>query len=178
MLFRSTLEAKQLAPSPRADKVTLIRRATFNLTGLPPTLQEVDDFVADESPNAFEKVIDRLLASPRYGERWGRHWLDVARYGDTTGRRNNNRGETRYLHSHTYRDWVIEAFNKDMPFDQFAKLQIAADRLVGEAEPKVAEAKPQTPDARPYSPSRSDLAALGFITLGPRLNNKIGRAHV
>jgi hypothetical protein len=167
----ATLEAKQLAPSPRADKVTLIRRATFNLTGLPPTLQEVDDFVADESPNAFEKVIDRLLASPRYGERWGRHWLDVARYGDTTGRRNNNRGETRYLHSHTYRDWVIEAFNKDMPFDQFAKLQIAADRLVGEAESKVAEAKPQTPDARPYSPSRSDLAALGFITLGPRLNN-------
>jgi hypothetical protein len=161
----ATLEAKQLAPSPRADKVTLIRRATFNLTGLPPTLQEVDDFLADESEKAFEKVIDRLLASPRYGERWGRHWLDVARYGDTTGRRNNNRGETRYLHSHTYRDWVIKAFNDDMPFDQFAKLQIAADRLVDANDDN---SKPQTPNSKP---SRSDLAALGFITLGPRLNN-------
>jgi len=148
----ATLEAKQLAPSPRADKVTLIRRATFNLTGLPPTLQEVDDFLADESEKAFEKVVDRLLASPRYGERWGRHWLDVARYGDTTGRRNNNRGETRYLHAHTYRDWVIKAFNDDLPFDQFAKLQIAADRIAKDDE-------------------KQHLAALGFITLGPRLNN-------
>jgi len=148
----ATLEAKQLAPSPRADKVTLIRRATFNLTGLPPTLQEVDDFLADNSEQAFEKVVDRLLASPRYGERWGRHWLDVARYGDTTGRRNNNRGETRYLHSHTYRDWVIKAFNDDLPFDLFAKLQIAADRIVKDDE-------------------KQHLAALGFITLGPRLNN-------
>ncbi|MFM8470833.1 MAG: PSD1 and planctomycete cytochrome C domain-containing protein [Limisphaerales bacterium] len=161
----ATLEAKQLAPAPRADKVTLIRRATFNLTGLPPTLAEVNEFIADESPNAFEKVVDRLLASPRYGERWGRHWLDVARYGDTTGRRNNNRGETRYLHSHTYRDWVIKSFNDDRPFDQFAKLQIAADRLV---EANDDNAKPQTPNSKP---SRSDLAALGFITLGPRLNN-------
>ncbi len=178
----ATLEAKQLAPSPRADKITLIRRATFNLTGLPPTLQEVDDFVADNSDKAFEKVIDRLLASPRYGERWGRHWLDVARYGDTTGRRNNNRGETRYFHSHTYRDWVIKAFNDDLPFDQFAKLQIAADRLVEEAESKVpspkskvADASGKTPDSQLSTlnsqPSRSDLAALGFITLGPRLNN-------
>ncbi len=179
----ATLEAKQLAPSPRADKVTLIRRATFNLTGLPPTLQEVDDFLADESEKAFEKVIDRLLASPRYGERWGRHWLDVARYGDTTGRRNNNRGETRYLHSHTYRDWVIKAFNHDLPFDQFAKLQIAADRLVEEAESKAQSPKSKVAEADANKspnfqlstfnsqPSRSDLAALGFITLGPRLNN-------
>ena len=148
----ATLEAKQLAPSPLADKTTLIRRATFNLTGLPPTLAEVDDFLGDNSENAFEKVLDRLLDSPRYGERWGRHWLDVARYGDTTGRRNNNRGETRYLHSHTYRDWVIKSFNEDMPFDKFAKLQIAADRIVKDDE-------------------RQHLAALGFITLGPRLNN-------
>ena len=179
----ATLEAKQLTPSPRADKTTLIRRATFNLTGLPPTLAEVDDFLADESPQAFEKVVDRLLASPRYGERWGRHWLDVARYGDTTGRRNNNRGETRYLHSHTYRDWVIQSFNDDRPFDQFAKLQIAADRLVGEEESKVQSPKSKAADAATEKPppaqlstlnsqpSRSDLAALGFITLGPRLNN-------
>ncbi len=179
----ATLEAKQLTPSPLADKTTLIRRATFNLTGLPPTLPEVDAFLADESPEAFEKIVDRLLASPRYGERWGRHWLDVARYGDTTGRRNNNRGETRYLHSHTYRDWVIKSFNDDRPFDQFAKLQIAADRLVGEEESKAQSPKPKAADAAqtktPASqlstfnlqPSRSDLAALGFITLGPRLNN-------
>jgi len=164
----ASLEAKQLAPSPRADKITLIRRATFNLTGLPPTLQEVDDFLADNSEKAFEKVIDRLLASPRYGERWGRHWLDVARYGDTTGRRNNNRGETRYLHSHTYRDWVIKSFNDDRPFDQFAKLQIAADRIV---EAEGSEPPNPKPDGSNLKPSRNDLAALGFITLGPRLNN-------
>ena len=164
----ASLEAKQLAPSPRADKITLIRRATFNLTGLPPTLQEVDDFLADNSEKAFEKVIDRLLASPRYGERWGRHWLDVARYGDTTGRRNNNRGETRYLHSHTYRDWVIKSFNDDRPFDQFAKLQIAADRIV---EAEGSEPPNPQPDGPTLKPSRNDLAALGFITLGPRLNN-------
>ena len=162
----ATLEAKQLAPSPVADKITLLRRATFNLTGLPPTLSEVDAFLADNSAQAFEKVIDRLLASPRYGERWGRHWLDVARYGDTTGRRNNNRGETRYLHSHTYRDWVIKAFNDDVPFDRFAKLQIAADRFVEQAGAADAPASALTPP-----PSRNDLAALGFITLGPRLNN-------
>ncbi len=179
----ATLEARQLAPSPRADKVTLIRRATFNLTGLPPTLQEVDDFVADESEKAFEKVIDRLLASPRYGERWGRHWLDVARYGDTTGRRNNNRGETRYLHSHTYRDWVIKAFNDDMPFDRFAKLQIAADRVLEEfkvqgSKFKVGGSTTSVPGQSNlergtlnFEPSQADLAALGFITLGPRLNN-------
>ncbi len=171
----ATLEAKQLAPSPRADKITLIRRATFNLTGLPPTLQEVDDFVADESEQAFEKVVDRLLASPRYGERWGRHWLDVARYGDSTGRRNNNRGETRYLHSHPYRDWVIKAFNDDLPFDQFVKLQIAADRLVEDevsgSRVQGSEKSSLKPETLNLKPSRNDLAALGFITLGPRLNN-------
>jgi hypothetical protein len=79
------LEAKGLAPSPAADKITLLRRATFDLTGLPPTPQEIDAFVADQSPQAFEKVVDRLLASPRYGERWGRHWLDVARFAESEG---------------------------------------------------------------------------------------------
>ncbi|NBV24788.1 MAG: DUF1553 domain-containing protein, partial [Proteobacteria bacterium] len=179
----ATLEAKQLSPGPRADKITLIRRATFNLTGLPPTLAEIDAFLADESGQAFEKVIDRLLASPRYGERWGRHWLDVARYGDSTGRRNNNRGETRYIHSYPYRDWVIKSFNDDRPYDQFVKLQIAADRVIDTDESKVQSPKSKVADAAadktPASQlstfnsqlSRSDLAALGFITLGPRLNN-------
>ena len=179
----AALEARRLAPSPPADKVTLIRRATFNLTGLPPTLHEVDDFLADNSENAFEKVVDRLLASPRYGERWGRHWLDVARYGDTTGRRDNNRGVTRYLHSYPYRDWVIKAFNEDLPFDLFAKLQIAADRVLEEFKVQGSKFKVvgNTPNASGrsnlepgtlnFEPSQADLAALGFITLGPRLNN-------
>jgi hypothetical protein len=146
------LAAAGLTQSPRADKRTLIRRATFDLTGLPPTIQEIESFEADESPNAFEKVVDRLLASPRYGERWGRYWLDVARYADTKGYVFEE--ERRYPFSYTYRDWVIRAFNEDLPYDQFLIQQIAADRL----EPKE--------DKRP-------LAALGFLTLGRRfLNNQ------
>jgi hypothetical protein len=133
-------EAK-LKPSAPADKRTLIRRATYDLIGLPPTQAEIDNFVNDKSPGAFEKVVDRLLASPQYGVRWGRHWMDVSRYADTAD------GPDRFAFSYTYRDWVIRAFNQDMPFDQFAKKQIAADQLT-----------PKT-DTR-------DLAALGFITLG------------
>ena len=147
----SELEAHKLAPSPRADKRTLIRRVTFDLTGLPPTVAEVDDFLADESPEAYAKVVDRLLDSPRYGERWGRHWLDVARYADTKGYVFTE--ETRYPYSYTYRDYVIRAFNEDLPYNQFLIEQIAADRL------------PPTADNRP-------LAALGFLTVGRRfLNN-------
>ena len=128
----ATLEAKQLAPSPRADKVTLIRRATFNLTGLPPTLQEVDDFVADESPNAFEKVIDRLLASPRYGERWGRHWLDVVRFGESNGFERNFIIDDLW----PFRDWVIRSLNDDKPFDRFITEHLAGD-VIGKDRPEV-----------------------------------------
>ncbi|HLF94910.1 MAG TPA: DUF1549 domain-containing protein, partial [Planctomycetota bacterium] len=121
------LEAAKMAPQAPADKRTLLRRAAFDLIGLPPSPEEVDAFVADASPDAFAKAIDRLLASPQYGERWGRHWLDVARYSDTKGY--VFREERRYPFSYTYRDWVIRAFNEDLPYDQFLIQQIAADKL-------------------------------------------------
>lgn len=129
------LEEKKIAPNPAADKVTLIRRATLDLTGLPPTLQDVQAFLADNSPNAFEKVVDRLLASPRYGERWGRHWLDLARYADSEGFKAD---ETR-PNMWRYRDYVIKSFNEDKPYDRFIKEQIAGDELYpGNADALVA----------------------------------------
>jgi hypothetical protein len=117
------LEAKGIAPSPPADKRTLLRRLTFDLTGLPPTPEELAAFLADDSPQAFEKVVDRLLDSPRYGERWGRHWLDVVRYADTCG----NASDYPVPQAHKYRDWVIRAFQRDLPYDQFVREQIAGD---------------------------------------------------
>ncbi len=149
------LESKGITPSPLADKRTLLRRATFDLTGLPPTPQEISDFLADNSANAFEKVIDRLLASTAYGERWGRHWLDVARYADTSGDRNNNpKNKTLFPFAWTYRDYVIKAFNEDKPYDQFIREQIAGDRMA-------------TAD------NRAPLAALGFLTVGKRFMGNI-----
>lgn len=118
------LEQQDLRPGKRASKRMLIRRATLDLTGLPPTPKEVDDFVADSSPDAFAKVVDRLLDSPHYGERWGRHWLDLARYG--AGVSSASR-DSPYPHAYRYRDWVIDAFNRDMPYDRFVKAQLAAD---------------------------------------------------
>jgi len=119
------LEEKKIEPNPPADKVTLIRRATLDLTGLPPTLEEVQAFVNDDSPGAFANVVDRLLASPRYGERWGRHWLDLARYADTAGFKGD---ETRPF-VWRYRDYVIDSMNEDKPYDRFIKEQIAGDEL-------------------------------------------------
>jgi hypothetical protein len=148
------LEQQGLAPSARADKRTLIRRATLDLTGLPPTPEEVEAFLADRSPEAFARVVDRLLASPRYGERWGRYWLDVARYADTKGYL--VRGERRYPYSYTYRDYVIRSFNEDLPYDQFLAEQIAADQLdLGGAR------------------GNRTLAALGFLTVGRRDNGDV-----
>jgi hypothetical protein len=145
----SALRAKGLSLSPPADRHTLLRRVTFDLIGLPPTAEEVEAFEKDASPDAFAKVVDRLLASPHYGERWGRHWLDVARYADTKGYVFQE--ERRYAYSYTYRDYVIKAFNEDRPYDRFVLEQLAADRLGGD---------PQA------------LAAMGFLTLGRRfLNN-------
>ncbi len=123
------LTEKKLAPSAPADKATLLRRVTYDLTGLPPTAAEMDAFLADASPSAYEKAIDRLLASPAYGERWGRHWLDVARYADTNGDRLNGKRQPLFAYAWTYRDYVINAFNADLPYDQFVREQIAADRL-------------------------------------------------
>ena len=141
------LEAAQLTPSPEADKRTLIRRATIDLWGVPPTAEEVDAFESDQGPGAFDRLVDRLLASPRYGERWGRHWLDVARYADTKGYVfTQNR---RYPYAYTYRDYVVAAFNADLPYDQFVVAQIAADQLSPGGD-------------------RRSLAAEGFLTVGRR----------
>jgi hypothetical protein len=120
-----------LTPAEQADRRTLIRRATYDLTGLPPTDDEVEAFVNDKSPNAWEKVVDRLLASPRYGERWGRHWLDVARYAedDVRGLDPKGRGYMPFDGAYRYRDWVIKSFNNDLAYDQFLKMQLAGDLL-------------------------------------------------
>ncbi len=144
------LEEKGLTPSAAADKRTWLRRATFDVIGLPPTPDEVAAFEADPSPDAFTKVVDRLLASPHYGERWGRHWLDVARYADTKGYVFFE--EADFPWAYTYRDYVIRAFNDDLPYDRFLREQIAADRL-------------------PPRTDRSALTALGFLTLGGRFMN-------
>ena len=147
------LEEKNMLPSPPADKETLLRRASFDLIGLPPTPKEIQDFNSDTSPDAFDKVVQRLLASPHYGERWGRFWLDSARYSDTTGDRQNNRNnDYRFPYAWTYRDYVVRAFNEDKPYDRFIMEQLAADKLT------------DLKDQR-------DLAALGFITVGKRTNN-------
>jgi cytochrome c553 len=129
------LEAEGLKPAPEADRRTLIRRATFDLTGLPPTPEEVEAFEKDKSPNAFAKVVDRLLASPRYGERWGRHWLDVARYADddVRGLDPKGRGYMPFAGAYVYRDWVIKAMNQDVPYDQFVRMQLAGDFLARDA---------------------------------------------
>ena len=146
----SRLEAARLSPSPPADRRTYIRRLCFDLLGLPPTMEQVEAFVGDRRPGAHARLVDRLLSSPAYGERWGRHWLDVARYADTKGYLFTE--ERRFPHAHTYRDWVIDALNRDMPYDRFIHLQIAAD-LVNPEDPR-------------------DLAAMGFITVGRRFLNK------
>jgi Protein of unknown function (DUF1549)/Protein of unknown function (DUF1553)/Planctomycete cytochrome C len=144
------LEEKGLEPAPPADKLTLLRRVTFDLTGLPPTVQEIDEFLADTSPEAFDKVVERLLASPRYGEHWGRHWLDVARYADSTG----NDEDHRYPYAWRYRDYVIEAFNSDLPYDQFVREQVAGDLL--------------PPTERGAAINRRGIVATGFLALGPK----------
>ena len=149
LFILNRLEARELTPSPEADKRTLIRRATYDLTGLPPSADEVEQFVDDTSPQAYDRLIDRLLASPRYGERWARHWLDVARYADSFNDPVNT-GQ-HYPWSYTYRDWVIRALNDDLPYNQFVLFQLAADRL---------------PNVEPRH-----LAALGFLSLGRNVPN-------
>ena len=119
------LETNGLKPAPPADKITLIRRATFDLIGLPPTLEEVDAFLADDSSKAFDKVVDRLLASPRYGERWARHWLDLARYAESEG----FKADEIRPNAWRYRDYVIKSLNIDKPYDRFIKEQVAGDEL-------------------------------------------------
>src|SRR5205807_1119222 len=119
------LEAAGLSPAPEADRRALIRRVTFDLAGLPPTAPEVEAFLADRAPGAFEKVVDRLLASPHYGERWARHWLDLVRFSETLG------FEFDYdvPNAWRYRDYVIRALNEDVPYDQLVREHLAGDLL-------------------------------------------------
>ncbi|MGY8771307.1 MAG: DUF1553 domain-containing protein [Pirellulales bacterium] len=125
------MEQNKVHPVASAQKRELIRRATFDLIGLPPTIEEVNAFLADESPEAFDKVINRLLKSPHYGERWGRYWLDVARYAEDQA---HTFSVSANIHAYQYRDWVIQAMNEDMPYDQFVKMQIAGDLLLDESD--------------------------------------------
>jgi len=147
--INANLAEKKLTAAPAADKRTLIRRATFDLTGLPPTPEEVDAFLADKSPDAFAKVVDRLLASSAYGERWGRHWLDVARYADSNGLDEN----VAFGNAWRYRDYVVNSFNADKPYNRFVQEQIAGDLLPAEGTPQRHE----------------QLTALGFLSIGPKL---------
>ncbi|MFM1801233.1 MAG: hypothetical protein RJA81_585, partial [Planctomycetota bacterium] len=147
----SRLESLGLSMSDPVSRQQLIRRATFDLTGLPPTWDEVQKFVSDPEPDAYARLLDRLLNSPAYGERWGRHWLDLARYADTFG--GSAIGFQRFPFSYTYRDYVIRAFNNDLPYDRFIIEQIAADQL------DLAENDPA-------------LAALGFLTVGMQFRNR------
>ena len=152
----SKLEESGIKPSASADRRTLLRRATYDLTGLPPTWEEMRSFTNDPAPTdqAFEKLLDRLLASPRYGERWGRHWLDVARFADSKDGVLMYGDDRIRPYAYTYRDYVIRALNEDTPFDQFVREQLAADLI----EPKV-------PTWR--------MAALGYLTLGRMYDNNI-----
>jgi hypothetical protein len=143
------LEAKGLKPAPPADRRTLLRRVTLDLTGLPPTPAEMDAFLADRSPSAFAKVVDRLLASPHYGERWGRHWLDVVRYAETTA--NDANAVMRY--AWRYRDYVVDAFNRDLPFDRFTIEQLAGDLL---------------PHPSDIGEKNRRIIATGFLMVGPK----------
>ena len=146
-------EAAAVTPVADADKRTLIRRVAFDLTGLPPTPEEVDAFVADKTKDAFAKVVDRLLASERFGERWGRHWFDVARYAETMGRTRNQAFPVAWR----YRDWVIDAFNKDKPYDKFIAEQLAGDLL----------------PAADNDERNRNVVATGFLALGAHDLNEL-----
>ena len=152
------IKAEGLAPNPKSDRATLLRRATFGLTGLPPTPEELEQFQQDDRDDALDRLIDRLLDSPRYGERWGRHWLDLARYGDSNG------ADINYAHANAwrYRDYVIESFNADKPYDDFVTEQLAGDLL---AE--------TTPHRR-----RELLTATGFLMLGPKMLAEVDGAKL
>lgn len=169
LFIAEKLVEKGLKVSPEASPITLIRRATFDLTGLPPTEAEIEDFIKDLSPTAWEKVIDRLLASPRYGERWGRHWLDIAGYADSEG---FNDKDVIRPDAWSYRDYVIRAFNNDKPFDQFIVEQLAGDEL----------AKTTYADAQTLANADADvlekLTATGFLRMAPDGSASVAAAEL
>ena len=125
------LERANLSPSPEADQRTLVRRVTFDLTGLPPTPEEVEAFLKDKRPDAYPRLVERLLASPRFGERLVSLWLPLARYAEDQAHQVGNDTTMFYPHAYRYREWVINAFNRDLPYDQFIRLQLAADKIDG-----------------------------------------------
>jgi uncharacterized protein DUF1553/uncharacterized protein DUF1549 len=149
------LDQAGLKPSPPASKAALLRRVTYDLTGLPPTPKELDDFLADDKPDAYERVVDRLLASPHFGERWAQHWLDVARYAETNGYESDGERPAAWR----YRDWVVKAFNDDMPYDRFVTEQLAGDLLAGEVARKGVTGTDK--------PEAEWLVAAGFNRCGP-----------
>ncbi|WP_040546927.1 PSD1 and planctomycete cytochrome C domain-containing protein [Pedosphaera parvula] len=152
------MEARNIPPNPAVDKRTLIRRATFDLTGLPPSPEEITAFLADNSSKAYEKLIDRLLASPAYGERWGRHWLDVVRYADTCGDNSDFPVPTAYK----YRNYVINAFNKDMPYDEFLREQIAGDLMSAKSDEEKFE----------------KIIATGYLAISRRFGSRANEFHL
>jgi hypothetical protein len=162
--LKAKLDEKGLTPEPRASKLALIRRVTYDLTGLPPTPAEIDAFLKDPAPQAFAKVVDRLLASPGYGERWGRHWLDVVRYADTSGDNSDFPVPAMYR----YRNWVIAAFNRDMPYDQFLRDQIAGD-LIAERE----GLKEKNPEEW-----QQKIIATGYLANSRRFGSRVQEFHL
>jgi hypothetical protein len=162
--IKTKLDAKGLVPEPRASKLALIRRVTYDLTGLPPTPGEVDAFLKDTSPRAFEKTVDRLLASQQYGERWGRHWLDVVRYADTAG----DNADFPVPAMYRYRNWVIAAFNKDEPYDQFVREQIAGDIL----------ASKDNLVSRNKEKWQQEIIATGYLANSRRFGSSVGEFHL
>ncbi|MCA9038643.1 MAG: DUF1549 domain-containing protein, partial [Planctomycetaceae bacterium] len=149
------LESVKMEPVASSDRRTWLRRVTFDLTGLPPTPSEIDAFIKDDSDHAYATVVERLLASPAYGERWGRHWLDVARYADTAG----DGADYPVREAYKYRDWVIDAINDDIPFSEFIRSQIAGDILATE---------------RPQDEYADWVTATGFLAVGKRYGYNAG----
>ena len=158
----SRLEAIQRKPVATVERRMFLRRVTFNLTGLPPTPAELRRFVSDESANAVERVVDRLLASPHYGERWGRHWLDISRYADSNGLDENRA----LINAYHFRDYVVDAFNRDLPFDDFVQSQLAGDLLPEPERPSQVE--DPTWAWRVATLTGDRLRATGFLSLGPK----------
>jgi hypothetical protein len=176
------LERKGLCPSPEADRTSFLRRVTFDLTGLPPTPEEVDNFLSDPKPGAYDRLVDRLLASPRYGERMASMWLPLARYADDQAHQVGEDTKFFYPNAYKYRDWVIAAFNRDLSYDRFVTLQLAADfylgvKPTGAKEVVEEELPPVEADTKNASQATvhgvaGDLAALGFLGLGPKYYNR------
>ncbi len=162
--IKAKLDEKKLIPQPHASKLALIRRATYDLIGLPPTPEEVDAFLKDTSPKAFEKVVDRLLASQQYGERWGRHWLDVVRYADTAG----DNADFPVPSMYRYRNWVIAAFNSDKPYDEFVREQIAGDILASRDDMA----------SKNIEQWQQDLIATGYLANARRFGSRAAEFHL